>query len=89
MDATLTLETAKKLVRQKEAAREHRQELQGANTGNMDSTKKVSTWKSKKRLNAKASKVSPQDSKGGAGGRRNKPNQSCMHCGKQRHRSLD
>ena len=65
MDATLTLETAKKLVRQKEAVREHRQELQGAKTGNVDGVS--NTWRSKKPPNAKASKVNPQASKAGLG----------------------
>ena len=41
-DADLTLEKAKRLVRHKEAAAEHRHELQGADAGNVCRVSKAS-----------------------------------------------
>lgn len=86
MDPTLTLEGAKKLVRQKEAVKEHRQELQGS-SGDIDG---IGRKPKKQAGTTRSDRSNPQDNRGGASDRRgsHKSSQPCIRCGKQRHESV-
>ena len=77
MDANLTLEKAKTQIRQKEAVRQQRQELQGKKPSNVDSTR--------------AKRNRQANNKGGASGshKPNQPCKPCMRCGKPRHPTPD
>lgn len=74
MDADLTLEKAKKLIRQKEAVKEQSQELDGE-------TQKEAALEG---LRQKCAKPPPTNRKGGASGLP-KTNSLCTRCGRGRH----